>query len=233
MAGSSDGTVWMWNAELNKCMHVFAGNATTSTCGSFTSDGRTLVSGGDGVVFVWNPKDGVAAITYGGTGSGNFPTEHAITLAPHPVLPIVVAGFADGTVMALHLQHHQTLSVMRTSEQSVEHVGFMQKHPIFITAGLSGVIDIWDSGNYKSRSSISDADLDGITTCTWLNSEGRVAVGCLNGSVAVLDVRSNEKVYCCPLGVSEDSVYSIAEIPQFNLLLASFDDGKVRIYRLP
>lgn len=232
MAGSSDGTVWMWNAELARCMQVFAGNAITSTCGAFTPDGKILISGGDGVVFVWSPKDGAAAITYGGTGAGHFPTDHVISLAAHPVLPVAVVGFADGTVAALHLQHHQVLAMMRPSEQPVEHVGFMPKQPIFITAGLHGAVDIWDANNYRARSTISDPEIGGITTCTWLRTEGWVALGSLNGTVAVWDIRSNEKIHSYPLGIDEDSVYSIAEIPHSGLLLASFDDGKVRIYRL-
>ena len=46
LAGSSDGTVWMWLAATGACMQVFAGHEGAVTCGIFTPDGRSVVTGG-------------------------------------------------------------------------------------------------------------------------------------------------------------------------------------------
>jgi WD40 repeat protein len=40
LAGSGDGTVWMWLATTGECMHVFAGHEDGVTCGSFTGSGK-------------------------------------------------------------------------------------------------------------------------------------------------------------------------------------------------
>ena len=45
LAGSQDGTVWMWLALTGACMQVFAGHEAGVTCGGFTSDGATVVTG--------------------------------------------------------------------------------------------------------------------------------------------------------------------------------------------
>lgn len=233
-AGSMDGTVWMWNAGLDRCMQVFPSNGAASTCGAFTADGKTLVSAGEGVIFVWSPKDGAASITYDRHFNSSFPSEGAISLTCHPALPVATVGFADGTVVAVHLQRPQLLAILSTGEKPVEHVGYMDKHPILVTAGLRGAVQVWDSNNYKSRAVLEAAEIDGITACRWLGGEGRVAVGCLNGTVAVWDVRASQKLQSSPLTTEEgeDAVFDLCEVPEHRLLLAAFDDGKIRIYQL-
>lgn len=233
-AGSADGTVWMWNAQSGEVMQVFSGNAITSTCGSFTLDGKQLVSGGDGVVIVWNPKDGTSSLTYGGGHDGSlFPRDTAISLALHPALPVVVVGFSEGAIIALHLQHRQIISQMQKSDQSVEQIAFMDGKAIMVTAGLDGTVNVWDSNNYRERTSLKDSDLDGITSGCWLEGrEGHFAVGCLNGTVAIWDIRSNQKLFSSPLGMENDAVFDLVHIPPLNLLLACHDDGKIRVYRI-
>jgi WD40 repeat protein len=230
VAGSLDGAVWMWQASNGTCLQVFSGKSTNSTCGAFTGDGKTLVTGGIGIVFVWNPKDGTA-ITYTG---GSFPQEQAISLATHPTMPVAMVGFADGRITVIHTGHQQVLASLSTGEDSVECVGFLKDHPIMLTADLAGTIHLWDSNNYRERTVLTDPDMDGVTCHTWLSTEGHVAVGCRNGTVAIWDVRSGAKVmdFLSPAVEEEDAVYSIAEVANLRLLLASFDDGKIRIYRL-
>jgi ribosome assembly protein SQT1 len=76
IAGSSDGTIWMWLAGTGQCLQVFAGHDGKVSCGLFTRDGKLIVSGGDdGTVRVWNPKTGVCKHTY----EGHFAHEGTVT----------------------------------------------------------------------------------------------------------------------------------------------------------
>lgn len=232
--GSADGCVWIWDAESGECQQVLSGNAATSTCGAFAPDGRTLVTAGDGAVFVWDLEQGAAIVTYGTTAAtaATFPAEAAVSLAVSPSKPVAMVGFADGHVAVVHLQHHQLLYLFRTSEQSVEHVDFVPSVPVLLTATLDGALATWDANNYRPRATISDAKLDGITACCWLRQAGCLAVGCLNGSLAVLNVLSGEKMALFPAPAAEgNAVFAVAEIGTEGLLLGTFDDGKIRIYR--
>ena len=59
VAGSKDGTIWMWLAHDGQCVQVFAGHDGGVSTGCFTSDGKLICSGGeDGSVRVWAPKTG-------------------------------------------------------------------------------------------------------------------------------------------------------------------------------
>lgn len=41
LAGSEDSTVWLWNADKNAYLNMFAGHASSVTCGDFTPDGNS------------------------------------------------------------------------------------------------------------------------------------------------------------------------------------------------
>jgi WD40 repeat protein len=71
LAGSSDGTVWMWSVvgKTASCMQVFAGGEGEAAAGGFSRDGkRVLVGYGDGSLRVFNPKSGAAEHAFTGRG---------------------------------------------------------------------------------------------------------------------------------------------------------------------
>lgn len=71
LAGSSDGTVWMWSVvgKAASCMQVFAGGEGEAAAGGFSRDGkRVLVGYADGSLRVFNPKSGAAENAFTGRG---------------------------------------------------------------------------------------------------------------------------------------------------------------------
>ena len=71
IAGSRDGTAWMWMAHDGTCMQVFAGHDGDVSCGTFTGDGKFVVTGGaDGTVRVWSPKNGSCKHVFSGAVDG-------------------------------------------------------------------------------------------------------------------------------------------------------------------
>lgn len=219
--------------EESNVINVFSGNSTTSTCGAFTPDGKGIVSGGDGVVLVWKLGEEKASITYGGTGTGTFPKDTALCITIHPTMPIALVGFNDGLVVAIHLNHQKVLNTMQVGEEKpIENVTFIHAATIISIASLSGVLNLYDSNNYKPRTSITNHNIDGITSCTRLGDDSSIAIGCLNGTVSIWDVRSGEEKATFAIGLEDNAVFDILEIPSLKLLLACFDDGKVRIHRL-
>jgi len=85
-AGSSEGTVWVFNGQSGKLLVAMYGHSETLTCGMFTTDGfyfvnifffiilsifqigKKLVTGSaDGTVKLWNPREGTCEATFKGT----------------------------------------------------------------------------------------------------------------------------------------------------------------------
>ena len=62
LAGSiADGTIWMYHTPSNTCLQVFVGHEGGVTGGTFTPDGKWVVSAGqDGTCRVWAPKTGMS-----------------------------------------------------------------------------------------------------------------------------------------------------------------------------
>ena len=73
----ADGTIWMYHTPSKQCLQVFVGHEGGVTDGTFTPDGKAMVScGQDGTVRVWAPKKGVCKHVFrlmeasGGSGGG-------------------------------------------------------------------------------------------------------------------------------------------------------------------
>ena len=101
MAGSKDGTIWMWLAHNGQCVQVFAGHDGEVTCGLFTQDGKTIVSGGeDGSVRLWAPKTGQCKHVFTSLGAGAREGHDNIvtTIAGNEDGDLVVSGGMDGQV---------------------------------------------------------------------------------------------------------------------------------------
>ena len=76
IAGSKDGTVWMWLTQTGQCVQVFAGHDGGVSCGCFTKDGNVVCSGGeDGTVRLWAPVTGKCKHTF----EGHFGHEGMVT----------------------------------------------------------------------------------------------------------------------------------------------------------
>lgn len=112
IAGSRDSTVWMWltsttttaagAVSAGQCVQVFAGHDGAVTAGCFSSDGKTVCSGGeDGSVRIWAPKTGVCRHVFeqhtGHTMSVNCMDSHK--LEPE----LLLTGSMDGTVLLLQI----------------------------------------------------------------------------------------------------------------------------------
>ena len=73
LAGSTDGTVWMYHAPTSKCMQVFVGHEGDVTCGTFTNDGKFAVTASiDGTMRIWAPRTGLSrhVFRFDGESSG-------------------------------------------------------------------------------------------------------------------------------------------------------------------
>jgi len=168
LAGSAaDGTIWMYNILLNKCLQVFVGHESAVTAGSFTPDGKfALSASSDGTVRLWAPRKGTIKHVF------RFPSLDGETVAGLTSMAVnggldgqlVIVGAEDGQAHVCHtgtkkvvasLRHYEIPSNIPEDDQlelpiSVEAVGFAAKdvNPNWCaTGGVDGVLKIWDLAN--------------------------------------------------------------------------------------
>jgi angio-associated migratory cell protein len=103
LAGSKDGTIWMWLANTGQCVQVFAGHDGGVSCGLFTLDGKAVCSGGeDGTVRIWAPKTGVCKHNFTGEMGGGHATSVTSISGSEDGELLVTGGF-DGEVHLFHV----------------------------------------------------------------------------------------------------------------------------------
>jgi len=168
LAGSGDGTVWMFHIPLNRCLQVFVGHEQAVTDGCFSPDGKWALSvSTDGTLRIWAPKTGMnkhvfrtgeAGLTCMSTNGGSDGM-------------LVIAGGEDGQAHVCHIGTKKIVARLRHFEvpttttsnmgdddddeedemeypMSVEAVGFFPAQSNWCaTGGVDGKLKIWDLAN--------------------------------------------------------------------------------------
>jgi ribosome assembly protein SQT1 len=221
-AGAEDGTVWMWNASTGICMHVFAGNSLRSNQGMFSPDGKWLVSCGEGHVYVWNPKEGNAAVVYDKAQGHGLSNEDYVSLAINPASTIISAGAADGTISVLRLHHFEIINTLSFHSDSVEGLAFSPKLNVLASAGLDAKFFLWDMNNYTLR---FQTDAEEITSLKWISEPDTIATASANGIVSVRDGRSG--AILDQMGLKDVTCLEIYPIPTMQLMFCAYENGRL------
>ena len=104
LAGSGDGSLWMWNTHTGDCMHVMNGHKDAISQCAFTPDGKYAVSASeeDGLI-VWSPKDGKSINKHPSKTVGGI-----TCFAIHPNSQVVIVGSMDGGMKCVQV-HSQVI----------------------------------------------------------------------------------------------------------------------------
>jgi WD40 repeat protein len=258
LAGSAaDGTIWMFHIPMNKCLQVFVGHESAVTCGSFSPDGKSAVSASsDGTVRIWAPRTGMSkAVLRLGEGAGltcmgiNGGTDGQL----------VIVGGEDGQAHVCHLgtkkvvaslRHYETPANTNKDDElelpmSVEAVGFASQsvHPSWCaTAGVDGVMKIWDLTNcqcrHVCRPPVSEEGGDnsngGITRLQWHPSLPVVFTSACNGTIQLWDARNGKLVHTLTghSNVINDMALQFTDNGKIALISSACDDKTVRVFEL-
>lgn len=224
-AGAEDGMVWMWNALSGQCMQVFSGNALRSIAGLFSPDGKWLVTSGEGIVFVWNPKEGKAEIIYDRAQGLPITESEIISLAVNPASTLIAAGSADGHVSILHLTHQEVVKHLDAHTDAVEGLAFSPKLNFLLSAGLDARVIVWDLKSFAVRIQCANAAEDGVTSARWIADPDTFITSSVTGVVTVWDGRSGAKLD--QVGLKDVPCLAVAPVPSNQLLFCAYDNGRL------
>lgn len=220
LAGSGDGTVWMFHIPLNRCLQVFVGHEQAVTAGCFSPDGKwALSASADGTLRVWAPKTGMnkhvfrtgeAGLTCLANNGGNDGM-------------LVIVGAEDGHAHVCHIGTKKVIATLRHFEvpqipptrtsgndddddddevemeypMSVEAVGFFPAQPNWCaTGGVDGKLKIWDLTNDGQCRQIcvpsqgESATSDSITRLRWHPTLPLVFTTSISGKIRLWDART-------------------------------------------
>jgi WD40 repeat protein len=179
LAGSGDGTLWMFHIPLNRCLQVFVGHEQAVTAGCFSPDGKwALSASSDGTLRIWAPKTGLNkhVFRFGGAGltcmaskggtdgmlvivgseDGQAHVCHTgskkvVASLRHFQIPASGVGKNNGNTMATESANNDEEEEMEYPS-SVEAVGFSPSQPNWCaTGGIDGKLKIWDLTNGQCR----------------------------------------------------------------------------------
>jgi ribosome assembly protein SQT1 len=212
MAGSGDGTTWMWLATTGACMAVFAGHEGAVTCGAFTPNGKVICTGSaDSTVRLWAPRTGALKHTFQGCHEAPVNT---LVCHSDESSGLVLSGSQDGTACLLHVGSKRVLgsvthaansnaegavavvggasSAEGTGASSVEGVGFANSHAWFGTCSLDHTARIWDTNTQQCRQVLRHTD--GVIRLRWHPTAPLLHTLATDGTLSVWDARSGETV---------------------------------------
>lgn len=224
VAGGEDGAIWSWSVHKDNCtvsQTFFSGNGARSMCGSLTPDRSTLVCGDDnGVVYFYSLAQG--------TLLRKFTLPESIScISVHPRLKTVLVGLVSGALyqcpLAATSNNHTT--PLYHHADSVECILHNAPSTMFMTAGMDGVLMIVDAATGIKRHKLT---LDDGICSACMVSDNVIVVGCSDGQVKAVDVRTGE-----PLSSFENNgapVLDTCSVP--NGFMIGTASGSVNFYSL-
>jgi WD40 repeat protein len=131
LSGSiADGTIWMYHTPSKSCLQVFVGHEGGVTAGTFTPDGKSVVScGQDGTVRIWAPKKGVCKHVFrlmeagvgagdgedGGEGGGGLT---CLAVGGGQDGQLAICGGEDGNAYVVHVSGKKVVATLTHYEES-------------------------------------------------------------------------------------------------------------------
>ena len=233
LAGSSDFTAWMWNGQSGEFMASFTGHAGSVSCGAFTPDGKSVVTGGgegDATLKVWDPRTGACLTTIEGA---HFHETGITCLAIHPNGQTALSGSEAGGIKLASLENGRVLGSLdkHIDGSSVEKILYLPgggASQLVASAGMDGNLVVWDLATCSPRAECQHPE--GITCLLAHPTNHMLITGALDGVVRCWDSRSGELAMAFRGHV--DAVQAMDLSADGNQILTGGEDCIARVFDL-
>jgi len=145
-------------------IQVFSGHTGPVQTGTFTPDGKRLLTGSaDGSLILWDPRS-ASQIWKLSAEDARFGMKHGVTaLAVNAAGTVAVVGGTDGEVRVVSLTNGELLGKLEGhgEGESVEAIEFMELGGgstgagVVVTGGTDGKACIWDLTTMRLRMSVA------------------------------------------------------------------------------
>lgn len=227
LAGTADGTVWMWQVPSGQCK-TLQGPNIGCCAGRMLPDGKRAVAGyEDGSVRIWDLKG--ASVVHALTGA---PQAHA-----GPITCLTIGGDLVVTaaldVRLLHANSGRLLATLAggptggAGDDSVEALSLDGQQRVLASGMLSGGLSLWDLGTLVERQRCPHPQ--GVSRCLWRGPH-TVVTGCLDGVVRAWDSRVGGAPVTTWRGPSGE-VLDLALTPDGQSVVTACNDGTCAVYR--
>ncbi|KAJ3262276.1 hypothetical protein HK103_002689 [Boothiomyces macroporosus] len=228
LAGSEDGTVWMWTIPNGNCMNVFTGHAESISCGQFTPDGKLIVTGSmDGLVHVWDPKTG-AAVKRWSPEDGRFHQGPVTSLSVNKESTLILSGSHDGTTRLLQISTEKIIGKLDDHSDSVETVQFSPALNFVAAGSVDGKLQVWDYQSMKQR--FTGTHDEAITKVSFTPDGTKLVSASVDGTLKVWDVRTGELLRT--LKGHQNTVLDFDIRKDGEIVVTGSDDGTSMVFPL-
>ncbi|KMT10369.1 hypothetical protein BVRB_5g115000 [Beta vulgaris subsp. vulgaris] len=222
LAGCTDATVWLWNADRDACLNVLCGHSQSVTCGDFTPDGKSICTGSlDATLRIWNPRSGQSTVA-----KGYMHASALSCLAYTSDSTLALTGAENGFVSVVNIAKGKVTSSVSSHSSSVQCIGISSSMPWVATGGADEKLVIWDLQHSACRSVYEYQD--DVSCLKWLGESRYVASACGDGQIIIWDTRSEDHVRTFK-GHSE-RIHELAVSADNNFLVSASEDGTARVF---
>lgn len=236
LAGTVDGTVWMWQVPSGQCK-TMQGPGVSCGVGHVLADGRRVAAGyDDGSVRVWDLKS--SSVTHSLAGANQIHPGGAVTCLD--VGGELVATAATD-VRLLHAGTGRLLATLglgsvgdsgsgdddgTAGANTVEALSLDGQQRNLAAGLLSGRLSLWDLGALVEKQSCSHPA--GVTRALWRGPH-TVVTGCLDGAIRAWDARTGQPTVCWR--AHRHDILDLALSPNGQCVVSVSDGGTCTVHR--
>ncbi|CAO3610211.1 unnamed protein product [Cunninghamella echinulata] len=197
----------------------FPGKSTYAECLTFSSDGKSLVTGSvDGFIEVWNSRNGKLRkdLNYQAEGNMMAMNESVICLAYSQNGELLVSGSTDGKISVWKV--HSGVCKRRISpahSQGVTTISINRNTTQILSGSYDQLIKIHEiqSGKllkeFKGHSAF-------VNNVVYINNDNHIISGSSDGIVKVWDVETSHCLYSINPTINNSSIQLILPLPSLN-----------------